>query len=154
MKMSSMIILNNGVVVGNGQSSVVYSIAVNSARYLLPEDKNVLIKKIEAFANNSASSSFCLKYWDIRFLLLNRDISIQQNVAGIINNPISGDWGSAFVKDVNTDFILSSKKSYIEFKDGIIAGGITPRTTSVFFNSAISSNQNTRFFITVYYESL
>jgi hypothetical protein len=154
MKISTLRIVSTTVLAGNGEFSLVFSVPANGARYLIPDEKNVLIKKIECFANNSSSGSFCLKYWDIRFLLLNRDISIQQNVAGIINNPISGDWGSAFVKDVNTDFNISSKKSFIEFQDGILAGGISPRSISVLFNVPNTTNQNIRFFLTVYYESL
>jgi hypothetical protein len=154
MLASALYTYNLSILAGNKDFSEVLAVPVNGGRYTLPNSNNSLIKKIDVFMNCSPASNNCLKFWDYRFLLLNRDNSITQNIAGIIQNPISGDWGNVFVKDSNTDFILSSKKSSIEFNPGIIGGGFTPRSISLNFEFALTANLTIRLFTQIQYETL
>jgi hypothetical protein len=153
MNNSQLAILNFNVNAGIQDFSLVPSIPINGALYTIPKEKNVLIKQINFFANCNNGNN-AIKFWDVRILLLNKDNTIQQNLAGIIQNPISGNWGSAFVKDVNTDFVVSSRKSLLEFPQGFLAGGITPRSLSVFFDSPLAVSTQVRIQMYIQYEAI
>jgi hypothetical protein len=141
------LLLNSGV----STISEVLSIPVNGNLYLLPNEKNSLIKSIDLCILSEQESSV-IDFYDIRFQGLNRDGSIITQNAGIIQNPISGAWGSAFIKDSNLDFVLSSKKSQIVFKDGILLGGIRPLSYSLKFKNPITLNTVIRLLIYINYE--
>jgi hypothetical protein len=142
------------IVVSSGvsQQSNVLSVPVNGNLGLLPVDRNRKIKYIDSFVNCTLQQSYFLKYWDIRFQGLNRDGSLITENAGIIINPVSGDWGNVFVKDNNLDFVLSSSKSQIKFENGIELGGIRPLTSSLLFNNPVPQNVNAQFILNIHYE--
>jgi hypothetical protein len=153
MNNSQLIIYNFAVNAGIQDYSLLITPAINGGLYTIPQEKNVLIKQINFFANCTNGNN-AIKFWDFRILLLNKDNTIQQNLAGIIKNPISGNWGSAFVKDVNTDFVVSSRKSLLEFPQGFLAGGITPRSVSVFFDSPLAVTTQVRIQMYIQYEAI
>jgi hypothetical protein len=135
--------------------SEVLSVPVNSNLQLLNNINNAKIKKITCRINLVVQFSEIqnnISFWDFRFQGLNRDGSLITQNAGIIINPISGDWGSAFVKDTILDFNLSSKKNFIDFYPFILLGGIRPQSFSVKFSNPTSGNLNIIQTTTLFYE--
>jgi hypothetical protein len=100
------------------------------------------------FGNNS------IKQWSLKFQGLNRDGSLITQNAGLIQNPISGDWGNAFIKDTILDFVITSKKNHLTFNPGVVIGGFKPVTFSIIFNSALTSNTSVFVNINISYETL
>jgi hypothetical protein len=138
---------------GNNQFHQIIFSATNAAICIIPNFKNVLVYNIKISANTSAGDN-AIKYFSVHFRGHNNDGSQITENAGIINNPISGDWGSAFVKDTVLDFILTSKKPEIVFKQPIILGGFKPVATNLIFSNVLAANRFTRFYLTVNYETL
>jgi hypothetical protein len=138
---------------GNKEFSQTIFSAINSAICIIPSNENVLIKniKLSAFTTSGLHS---IEQFKCHFRGHNNDGSQITENAGIINNPISGDWGSAFVKDTVLDFILTSKKPEIVFKQPIILGGFKPVSADLIFSSVLTNNRFTRFYLTVNYETL
>jgi len=140
---------------GTKEISINPNIASNANIVLLPISQNKLIKKIScffSFQTTGGTFNNFLNFYDVRLQGLNRDGSLITQNAGIINNPISGDWGNIFVKDRFLDFVLSSKKNLIEFNPGILLGGIKPLTVSMIFQNNLVSQTTVRININIQYE--
>jgi hypothetical protein len=141
--------------VGSTDISPIISVPLNGYILTLPSSKNALIKKISAVFVNSTNvggTNEVVKFWNFRFRIRNRDISIQTNLAGNILNPISGAWDGSLTKDSIVDCMISSKKNFIEFPTPIIAGGIQFQTLRVIFNSPTLVTFSSRIYFTIQYD--
>lgn len=137
--------------VGTSEFSNTFTIAINSEISLLPNFKNSLVKSIDVQISSSQESTV-INFYDFRFQGLNRDGSIITQNAGIILNPVSGSWGSAFVKDTTLDFVLSSKRNQIIFTEGILLGGVRLSSYSVKFKNPLTVNTTIRAYLSINYE--
>jgi len=137
--------------IGDKEISTTGSIPINGNICLLPIDQNQRIKKIYCYAVNNSINNF-LEFWDIRFQGLNRNGSLITQNAGIILNPISGDWGNIFIKDTILDFVLSSKKNDIDFNEGILLGGVRPLSISLKFSVPLAQLEVISFITNIQYE--
>lgn len=115
------------------------NVPVNGYSMRIPEIENRKIKKISVIFN-STNFNEVIKFAFIRLRIINRDISIQTNLAGNIINPISGPFDGSLQKDTIHDCVLSTKKNNIEFPDGILSGGLQFQTLRFILNSVSTSN--------------
>jgi hypothetical protein len=122
----------------NPEISFQLNFAVNQNLILINSGQNVLIKRIELSAGVNNGAVFT-KFFDCRLRALNQDGSINRVNGGDIINPISGPWGNAFVKNTDVDFVLSTKKNFIEFKEGILLGGFQVISSSAQFVGTTAS---------------
>jgi hypothetical protein len=156
MKISTFRVVSNLLVNGQTEFSRQFPFALNQALIIFNSQQNIYIYKIELYYTTIISSTSLqleqpIKFFDLRFRGLNRDSSLITENAGIIQNGLSGDWDGSIPKSSDLDFVLSSNKNFIEFKNPIILGGIQLRSESIQLfiptNSfAYSSNMN------IYYE--
>lgn len=123
--------VSNGTVTFSKQ----FNFAINQNLLVLPVEKNSLIKKIEIKYLNSSANPFVnqFKFFEIRFRGLNRDGVLLTQLAGNILNPVSGPFNGSLTKNTDLDFVLSSRKNFIEFKKGIDLGGISLASESYEF---------------------
>lgn len=137
--------------IGTVSESLIVTIPINQFLYLIPFSENRKIKKIyiSAYSNNINE---VLKYYYVRFRLRNRDISIFNQYAGNILNGLSGSWDGSIPKDSIVDLGLSSKKNFIEFKDGILAGGIQFQSFRYEMQNPTTSLLTIRMLIGIQYE--
>jgi hypothetical protein len=114
--------------------SPIINVPTNGFHLLIPNTTNTKIKRISAYCRLGTNTDIpVITFYNIRFRIVNRDISLQNNLAGNILNPISGPWNGSLPKDSIVDVMLSSKKNYIEFSDSISAGGIQFQTVRLKF---------------------
>jgi hypothetical protein len=157
MKISTFRVLSDTIVNGETQFSRQFPFALNQALIIFNSQQNIHIYKIELYYTTimptvpSLQLQQPIKFFDLRFRGLNRDGSLITENAGIIKNGLSGDWNGSIPKSSDLDFVLSSKKNFIEFKNPIILGGIQLRSESIQLfipanTFAYSSNMN------IYYE--
>jgi hypothetical protein len=120
----------------------------NSNIFLFNEEKNCVLKSIQLNTGLSFEP-----YENLQFRLrgTNRDISQITEVPGNILNPISGPF-SGIQKRTDYDLILNSKKSSINFEDGIDIGGFQIVSFSVRFYQNLTTSQTVRFTFSAYYE--
>lgn len=105
---------------------------VNAGLILCNSSKNPIVKKLSV-SLRTADTLRVVKYFDARFRILNRDGSINRINAGNIINPLSGPWNGTNLKNSDIDIVLSSKKNFIEFDEGVIFGGFQLISISVQF---------------------
>jgi hypothetical protein len=133
--------------------SPIISVGVGAFFMLCPNYTNVYIKKISLFiAGSGPSSNLILKFYNVRFRLINRDFSDNVNLAGEIINPVSGVFTGSLPKDGFPYIMLSSEKNFIEFKDPIYAGGLQFLTSRFILNQASIATQDIRILIQIDYE--
>lgn len=124
---SSAIVNSFLVPIGTKEFSPIINVPINGFLFRIPLQNNCIIKKISVGVSCNDINQSIENYF-IRFRLLNRDISLNTNLAGNILNPISSPWDGSLPKDSIMDFILGSKKQSILFPDGIFAGGVQFQT--------------------------
>jgi hypothetical protein len=138
--------------VGITTFSAQYNFAVNQNLILLSFESNVLIKKIELH-HSSIFPLDVVKFFDVRFRMLTNGGALITENAGNIINPLSGAWNGTGLKNSDLDFVLSTKKNFIEFDEGIEALGFFPVSYSVeFYNPVTGVNNFTVPYLTVSYE--
>jgi hypothetical protein len=153
--MNSAVFVSQSFAIGTLDFSPIISVPINGYIFRIPSSKNVLIKKISAVLLNSTNVggiNEVIKFYNIRFRIINRDISIQTNLAGNILNPVSGPWDGSLPKDSIVDCMISSKKNFIEFPTPIVAGGIQFQTLRVIFNSPTLIAVPCRIYFTIQYD--
>lgn len=98
-----------------------------SPLFIIPEEKNVLIKKITgsytSVSTGLGSGLRAIKSWKVLFKLLDKMETDLQTIPGTIQNPNSG----SFIQPAGQIEKLTSINSYKPFNNfnpGIIAGGI------------------------------
>lgn len=125
---------------------------LNQNLILLNLEANTKVKKIEIYSGVNFSDEV-IKYFDIRFRCLNRDGANITEYAGDILNGLSGAFDGTLTKNTDLDIILSSKKNFIEFNDGIEIGGVFPISFSVvFYEPTKRVNVNFVSYLTIYHE--
>jgi len=129
------------------------SIPINGNLGLFVNMSNSKINFFNAIANMNFSNN-SIKHWSLRFQGLNRDGSLITENAGLIQNPISGDWGNVFIKDTILDFVITSKKNHLKFNPGVVIGGFKPVTFSISFNNPLSINTIVLLNLSISYETL
>jgi hypothetical protein len=130
MKISTVRLISNSLPNGLTEFSRLFGFGINQNLVIINSEKNVLIYKIEIYYTTIVNDVLLslqqpIKYFDLRFRALNRDGSLITQNAGIIQNGLSGDWDGSIPKSSDLDFVLSSKKNFIEFENGIEIGGIS-----------------------------
>lgn len=120
---------------GTTDISPIISVPTNGFIMQTPSSKNVYITKIAFGLNISANINVVPKFYSIRFRIINRDISLNTNLAGNIINPVSGPWDGSLPKNSICDIMLSSRKNFIEFPTPILAGGLQFQTLRYVNNS-------------------
>jgi hypothetical protein len=128
-----------------------FNFATNQNLILINSEKNPIIKSIEILPY-SLSVDRTLEYMDIRMRLLNRDGSVITSNAGEIKNGISGPF-QAILKNSDIDIILGTKKTSIDFLNGIVIGGYQLISYSYkFYTGSPTGNGNLGLKINIRYE--
>lgn len=136
--MKKLIIRSGGLPVPNEfvDFSQNFNFAVNQNLILIPEAENRKVFSIECnYAVNNIN--FPIKFYENRFILLNRDGSRLLNNQFQIINPISGSFSGILS---NQSFIvLSERSNIIYFDEPILIGGIQPISQSLQFFTPVNS---------------
>jgi hypothetical protein len=153
---SSIMLFQNRINWPTGQLelSLQFNYAVNQNLVLLPNESNSKVKMIE-LGYQINRQELAVKYFDARFRCLNRDGSIITEFAGNIINPVSGEWNGLLTKNTDLDFVLSSKKNFIEFNQGVEIGGFQIISASIIlYSPSINPDLNFVNTLSIKYETL
>lgn len=137
--------------IGTINQTFVYPVGLTQGIALLPISENVIIKKI-AINISTDNNSNAIKHWNFRIRGRNRDISLNTNIPGEIINPVSGPFNGSLLKNTDLDIVLNSKKNFIDFKNGIVLGGVSIVTFSYLLFSPFTIPSRVRILISVFYE--